>query len=205
MRDLTVTTIIQARMTSRRLPGKALINVGGKTILEHVIHQVEQAEHAGVIRVATSTHPTDDPIANHCHNLGVLCYRGSLDDVLDRYWHAAHAMHPIIARVTADCPLLNPELLDKVITTLQNTQADYCTTSGWAPGHGQEAFTRHALHTAWKHATTPYDREHVVPWMIEHPAFRTAVVVNDGDPGEPCTLDTPEDLERLRPLLEANT
>ncbi len=196
--------VVQARMTSERLPGKALIEVNGKPILQHVVDRVRQAKLVDHVVVATSTDLTDDPIVEWCNVYGVSCYRGSLTDVLDRYYQCATLYNADnIARITADCPLLNPPLLDQTIFALTHNRADYADTQGWPNGIGQESFTTTALERTWREATDRYDREHVVPYMTE-PAngfSRVTILSADEDDWPPVTLDTPEDLQRLTPLL----
>jgi len=191
-------TIIQARMSSTRLPGKALLDLAGKPVLQHVVDRLADSWLKGHLLVATSKNLSDDPIADWCHSYKVDVYRGPLNDVLDRFHCCAKAYGATtIVRVTADCPLLDPHLLDRTIELLHSSGADYAATQGFPPGVGQEAFTRDALFRAWRDATSPHDREHVVPWMLNHPGlFRDVYVDNPS-----LTLDTPEDLERLRRML----
>jgi spore coat polysaccharide biosynthesis protein SpsF len=162
---MTPLTIIQARMSSQRLPGKVLMRIGEKTILEWVLHRLSLCEaDLGQIVVATSTDPTDDPIAELCKRIHVECFRGAPDDVLDRYFHCALEIpdgDPII-RITADSPLLCPRLLEQLIN---GYQPDYTVITGAPRGLGMEAFSRGALSLTWLKAHDLYDREHVIPWM----------------------------------------
>jgi len=194
-------TIVQARMNSTRLPGKALVDINGKPALQRVIERLNNCTQTGHVIVATSIDQKDDPIYEWCGQYGADVFRGSLDDVLDRYHKCAtrYAAETIV-RVTADCPLLNPELLDDTIRLLHAEHADYAATNGYPAGIGQEAFTNTALKTTWQHATSPYDREHVVTWMLDH--LNTTFIDNPSDQWEPnVTLDTQEDLDQIRCLL----
>lgn len=198
--DVNTLTVVQARMSSSRFPGKTLVDLNGKPVLQHVIDRLVGCTQIGHIVVATSTDPSDDPIVKWCDSYSVDVFRGSLDDVVDRFHKAAqqYAAHTVV-RVTADCPLLDPELLDRTVNHLVATGADYCDTTGWPAGVGQEAFTRGTLFRCWQQTTRPDDREHVVPWMIRNSVC--ASVVNDTPFAEPrVTLDTPADLKLLKGL-----
>lgn len=189
--------IIQARMDSQRLPGKALMEIGDRTILEWVIRRAEQIHGVDEVVVATTTLPEDDAI---CALVG--CYSGATDDVLDRYLNVAaqrNATH--ILRVTADCPLLDPGLNSRIVDTLKTTRAEYVSMSTRSNGFVQEAFTMGALRRAWEHADKPSDREHVVPWMIRNEKTRFLRSDVDLGSGRYC-VDTQHDLDRLRSLWE---
>jgi spore coat polysaccharide biosynthesis protein SpsF (cytidylyltransferase family) len=163
---VSAVTIVQARLNSRRLPGKCLLRVGDRTILQHVLHRLSLCDaDLGPIVVATSTAPSDDALAAHCHRIGVDCYRGSLDNVLDRY-HACALQYnaDTIIRVTADCPLLCPQLLAQTIDGFDG--ADYATVTNAPTGLAQEMFSMRALERSWAEATSLRDREHVVTHML---------------------------------------
>lgn len=199
-------TVVHARMTSRRLPGKALIRVGDKTILEWVLHRLRLAGIDDPI-VATSTDPSDDPIENLCNQIGVAYFRGSLDDVLDRTYRAAHYYNretDAVIRITADCPLLDPDLLKRTIAKYRQGGYDYVVTAGASPGFGQEIISMAALEQSWRQATDPFDREHVVTWWL-HNGRKTGFVDGfDLESSHRFTLDTPNDLARLQQLYAAS-
>src|SRR4030066_2113218 len=102
--------IIQARMSSSRLPGKVLIDIAGKPMLLHMLERVQRANSIDDVLLATTTDPSDDVLEQFCHRQSLSCYRGSLTDVLDRYYQAATQVHAeVIVRLTADCPLIDPD------------------------------------------------------------------------------------------------
>ena len=190
--------IIQARMGSERLPGKALMNIGDKTILEWVIFRTLLVEGVDEVMVATTIQGFDDPIYTECLGLGIECCRGARFDVLDRYYEAAEGYDGVL-RVTADCPLLDPGINSRIVDTLKTTDAEYVSMSTRSNGLVQEAFSIGALQRAWENATDPYDREHVVPWMIRNEKTRFLKPDFDLGSGRWC-VDTQEDLDRLRAL-----
>ena len=114
---MNVISDIQARMSSVRLPGKVLMQLVGKPVLEHVVTRIQVCTTISKVIVATSTDPTDNIIQSWCESQGISCYRGSLDDVLDRYYQAAKTDHPdAVVRITADCPAIDPTIVDEVVT-----------------------------------------------------------------------------------------
>lgn len=191
--------IVQARMDSQRLPGKALETVGGRTILEWVLHRTAKIAGLDQIVVATSNRASDVPIAVLCNRLGIAAFCGSADDVLDRYYRCAtlhEATH--ILRVTADCPLLDPNINHTLTYDLKRGQLAYIGIVGIPDGFHQEAFTSEALELAWENATDPYEREHVVPWMIKHcHSFFHQAGINRGGK---YSIDTADDLAKIRRL-----
>ncbi len=182
-----ITAIIQARMSSTRLPGKVLLPLGSATVLEHTIRQVKQAKRIGQIIVATSDCADDDVIVALCEKIRVPVFRGSLDDVLDRFYQAAkkfNAGH--ICRITADCPLIDPKIIDHVAEEYEKRSYDYISTgritSTFPDGMDTEIFSFEALETAWKTAKLPSEREHVTSFIWNHPErFRVIEIRNDRD------------------------
>lgn len=208
---MDVAAIIQARMTSTRLPGKVLLEVAGKPMLEHEVERVRQARRINRIVIATTVNATDDPVAALAERLDVGLHRGPEDDVLTRMAGAAEADGAeLVVRLTADCPLLDPTVIDRLIELLVSMRpaADYATNSlprTWPIGLDAEVMRAEALVTAAREATDPYDREHVTPFLYKQPErFR---LVNLPSPvnlsGHRWTLDTPADYEVLRRILEA--
>ncbi len=199
--------IVQARRGSSRLPGKILQRLNGKTVLEHVLERLHKVKNADMVVVATTTQPADDEVATLAQRCGATVFRGDEHDVLSRYLGAARAVDAdVILRVTSDCPLIDPELCEAVIAARGNSDADY--TSNNMPRlfpHGLdcEAFTRTALEMAARDATSPYDREHVTPWMRRAPELRRSNVIGPGWPArlQRWTLDYPEDLDFFRKLF----
>lgn len=164
--------IIQARTSSNRLPGKVLRPLLGKPMLKWVIERCKQTKRFDVA-VATSTDESDDQIELLCHEEGVQCVRGSLNDVLDRYYLAASKLQKhVIIRITADCPFVDHSIIEQVYNTLINTQADYVSNTiirTFPRGADVEAFTFMALEMANRDARHPYEREHVTPYIRRHP------------------------------------
>ena len=155
--------IIQARTGSTRLPGKVLMDIGGRPMLARVVERCREAKSLEGVVVATSVLPGDDPIAELAATSGWLCVRGSEDDVLDRYHQAATAVDADeIVRVTADCPLIDPAIIDLVLGTLRESGADYAANTvaprTYPRGLDTEAFTRAALETAWREAEAEAQR-----------------------------------------------
>lgn len=202
---MTAVVIIQARMSSSRLPGKALADLNGKPVLEHVIGRC-QAANVGQVIVATTSRPDDEPIKELAARLGIYSVGGDPDDVLGRFYVTHGMLAPdagVIVRVTADCPLLDPALLRQVALKIGRGGFDYVGVKGAPDGYHQEAFTARALAMAHRLAVTAYDREHVVTYMLARPAMFRLGWVQAAIEGEPVTVDTPEDLERLRRLVAA--
>ena len=129
-----VVAVVQARMTSRRLPGKVLTPLAGSPVLGLVVGRLRRATRIDEVVVATSTDPSDDPVAAWCAQPGIRCHRGSLDDVLDRFLGAARASGAThVVRITADCPLIDPDLVDRVIAQALAEDLDYCGLAGEFP------------------------------------------------------------------------
>ncbi len=204
--------IAQARMSSTRLPGKTLMDLGGAPVIDHVIARGRRARRADDLWVATTTDPSDDVLVDHLREVGVAYVRGSLDDVLSRYVHAARAAEAdVIVRITCDCPLIDPEVIDRVIEAFEAAPpVDYCSNTlvrTFPIGMDTEVFTRAALERADSGATEPHEREHVTPHMYQHPRdFRLRSVEAPAEaawPGLRLTVDEPVDLAMLDELVAA--
>jgi spore coat polysaccharide biosynthesis protein SpsF len=193
-------------MGSTRLPGKVLTDLGGKTVLARVVGRLRRAKRLDEIVVATTNSIADDAIVRECHQLKVRCFRGSESDVLDRYQRAALVCATqVVVRITSDCPLIDPQLVDETIWTFQQHCADYASNvfpRTYPRGLDTEVFTTAALEQAWNDAHEPYQREHVTPYFCEHPElFRLASLRGQFDYSQyRWTLDTSEDLELLRTI-----
>lgn len=203
--------IVQARMTSTRLPGKVLREVLGKTLLAYLIERLRRVKLADVIIIATTTNDTDLPIVELCQRLGVPVTRGSEADVLARYYEAA-ALHGanVIVRVTSDCPLIDPAVIDEVIAFYRDHQGrfDYVSnalTQSFAYGMATEVFPFDVLAQAHREAVAEPEREHVTPFIYTRPdRFRIGQVINPVDLSHHrWTVDTPEDFELVRRITEA--
>jgi len=193
-------------MCSSRLPGKVLKDLGGSTVLSRVVRRVGRANLLDEIVIATSEADADVPIILECQRLGVASFRGSENDVLDRYYRAAREYAAdVIVRITSDCPLIDPKIVDKTIKSFQDVKADYASNvfpRTFPRGLDTEVFTVAALEHAWRNAGQTYQREHVTPHIYEHPElFRLISVRGRGDYSRyRWTLDTPEDLELIRAI-----
>jgi spore coat polysaccharide biosynthesis protein SpsF len=204
--SMKIIAIIQARMGSTRLPGKTMKDLGGDTVLARVVRRVERSEEIEQVIVATSVAGSDDVIARGCEVLEVACFRGSEDDVLDRYYRAAESVGPdVVVRITSDCPAIDPEIVDKTIRAFREARADYASNAlerTYPRGLDNEVMTMATLERTWREATHSYQRAHVTPYVYENPSlFRIVSVKGDTDYSQHrWTLDTPEDLDFLRAL-----
>jgi len=203
---MNIVAIIQARMGSSRLPGKVSMDLGGETVLGRVVRRLQRSRHISKIVVATTTVPADEVIVAECDRLEVLCFRGSEHDVLDRYYQAGHEKAAeAVVRITSDCPLIDPELVDETVEVFRNEHADYaCNVSPrtYPRGLDTEVFSFDALDRAWREAREAHQREHVTPYLYEHPQiFKLASLSGAADYSRyRWTLDTREDLELLRAI-----
>jgi spore coat polysaccharide biosynthesis protein SpsF len=201
-----IVAIIQARMGSTRLPGKVLMNLGGETVLARVVRRLRRATRVDEIVVATTNSFADDAIVQECQRLKVSSFRGSENDVLDRYYQAARmGAAGTVVRITSDCPVIDADLVDETIRVFQERQGDYASNSfprTYPRGLDTEVFTMAALEQAWRDAHKPYEREHVTPYFYEHPElFRLVSQRGRIDYSQyRWTLDTAEDLELLRTI-----
>jgi spore coat polysaccharide biosynthesis protein SpsF (cytidylyltransferase family) len=198
--------IIQARMGSTRLPGKVMMDLGGETVLARTVLRLRRARLVQEIVIATTTARADDVIIRECQRLHVPVYRGSETDVLDRYYHASlESGSDVVVRVTSDCPLIDPELVDETVRTLREQHADYASNVSprtYPRGLDTEAFTVPALGRVWREAHESHQREHVTPYFHEHPKrFRLASASGPSDYSRyRWTVDTAEDLELIRTI-----
>jgi spore coat polysaccharide biosynthesis protein SpsF len=206
VQSLRVVAIIQARMGSTRLPGKVLKDLGGKTVLARVVERARLATLPNDVVVATSVQPADDAIAHECDRLNVPCFCGDEADVLDRYYQAAKKFSAeAIVRITADCPLIDPTLIDAAVHAFLEQKPDYVTNAlvpTYPLGLDVEVFTSAALDAAWRAAKESYQRTHVTAYIYEHPElFRIASLTAEADYSKyRWTLDTPADLELIRAI-----
>ena len=193
-------------MGSSRLPGKVLMDLGGEMVLGRVVRRLQRSRHISKIVVATTTVPADEVIVAECDRLEVLCFRGSEHDVLDRYYQAARAnAADAVVRITSDCPLIDPELVDETVEVFGDKHADYASNvfpRTYPRGLDTEVFSFDALDRAWREAREAHQREHVTPYLYEHPQiFKLASLSGAADYSRyRWTLDTREDLELLRAI-----
>jgi spore coat polysaccharide biosynthesis protein SpsF len=198
--------IVQARMGSSRLPGKVLLDLSGETVLSRVVSRLRRAVLVHEIVVATSLAEKDDAIVAECERIEVQCFRGSELDVLGRYYKCAQIYAAsAIVRITADCPLIDAEIVDRTARLFHENSCDYASNAlepSYPRGLDVEVFTMAALACAWREAVTGYEREHVTPYIWEHAElFRLVSLKAEADySGYRWTLDTVEDLELLRAI-----
>lgn len=221
--------IIQARMSSSRLPGKVLREIAGEPMLAHVVRRSQHARSVHQVVVATTTDESDNPVVDFCHSNGILCYRGSMHDVLDRYYQAAQKYQAqVIVRITADCPLIDPQLIDETVfgltgsfsapvidddsisQTIFKPAYDFAANRLPPPwgrtypiGLDTEVCSMSALEIAWREAKEKHQREHVMPFFYENPErFRILHLDYQADFGQiRWTVDTSEDLEMIRKIF----
>lgn len=200
--------IVQARMTSTRLPGKVLLPLAGEPMLVRLLERLRRVQRADGIVIATTTNVTDDPIAALCAQQGVPCHRGSELDVLSRYADAArlHAAD-VVVRITSDCPLIDPALIDQLIAVYEEGDSDYVSNMlppTWPYGMAVEVFSATALAQAHAEATQDAEREHVTPFIYWHPQrYRLRNVASPvALSHHRWTVDTPEDYELVRRLFD---
>lgn len=203
-----ILAILQARVSSTRLPGKVLKPILGKPMLLLQIERVRRAKGLDKLLVATSTDPSDDAIEALCRKNSIGCSRGSLRDVLDRFYRAALPFRPEhVVRLTGDCPLADPEVIDRVIEAHLNGSFDYTSNAlepTYPDGLDVEIVRFAILEQAWKETTLPSHREHVTLYVYQHPElFRTANVRSDQDLSAlRWTVDEPADLEVVKSIYE---
>jgi glutamate-1-semialdehyde 2,1-aminomutase/spore coat polysaccharide biosynthesis protein SpsF len=204
--------IVQARLGSRRLPGKMLLELEGVPALERTLRRVRRAREVDEVMVATSAHPRDRALLELADRLGIAGFAGDEQDVLDRFYRAATARGAdVVVRLTGDCPLHDPEVIDRVAGAYKGRRGELDYASNVAPptypdGLDVEVFSSALLERVWREATDPADREHVTTYVRTRPnRFRLLNVACDGEDHSAVrlTLDEPEDLEWLRRVFAA--
>lgn len=200
--------IVQARMTSSRLPGKVLNPLCGMPMIVFMLHRVAQAECVDEVILATSTDKTDNELVDIVQTHGFGCFRGELNDVLTRFYGAARAAQAdVVVRLTGDCPLIDADLIDRVVRSLQSSGADYASNTcppTYPDGLDVEAFSFTALDQAWRAACLSSEREHVTPYLRSRPdLFKIASVCGVVDCSHlRWTVDYPDDYDFICQLLE---
>ena len=213
MSNFKVVAIIQARMAASRLPGKVLKDLGHKPVLGWMIARTRRAELINEVVIATTTDPSDDPVAAYCADQGVACVRGSMQDVLDRYYQAARQHQAdVVVRLTADCPFIDPVMLDENLRAFLDSEprADFAANRLPPPfertipiGLDAEFCYFEGLELIWNEAEEKHQREHVMPFFYEHPErFEILHITHQPNYGHlRWTVDTPEDLALLRQIV----
>lgn len=191
--------IIQARLSSSRLPAKVMLDLGGKPLLGRVLESVKQSTLMNQVIVATSVEASDDIIADYCASIDVVCFRGELNNVLSRFYHAAQQYQAEnVIRITADNPLTSPVLIDWLIDQFEAREADYVFCTGQPYGAGAEVLKFSALEQAYRQASDEGDLEHVTSYIRQN--FNSL----DLEVGQPycntqirVTIDTLDDYVRM--------
>jgi spore coat polysaccharide biosynthesis protein SpsF len=205
---MPVIALLQARSSSSRLPGKVLKPILGEPMLARQIERVGRARQIDRLIVATSDGATDDPIGALCKKIGVDCHRGSLNDVLDRMVKAARPYKPSwIVRLTGDCPVADPGLIDTVIEMAFSDDYDYVTNAvepTFPDGLDVEVVRASVLETAWRDAVLASEREHVTAFVHKRPErFRIGHLRHNKDLSHlRWTVDEPEDFELITRFYE---
>ena len=193
-------------MGSTRLPGKVLKKVCGKPLIEILLHRLSRAKKIDKIILATSVSKENDSLTETVEKLGFEVFRGSEDDVLDRYYEAAkpYSLEAVV-RITGDCPIIDPQLVDEVIGLYQENNVDYVSNtepSTYPDGLDTEVFSFIALETAYNKAEESFEREHVTPFIRTNGQFKRANYSNEIDlSGERWTVDEPEDFEVIENII----
>ena len=199
--DNMVLAILQARYSSSRLPGKILKDIVGRPMVFLEMERLKRAKNIDKLVLATSVEQSDNPVEEACRKYGVECYRGNLDDVLDRYYSCAEAYKPEhVVRVTGDCPLIDPAVVDMVIKKHLAEGNDYtCNINPptFPDGLDVEIMKYSVLREAWQEAKLPSEREHVTPFIRNHPErYKLASMENDKDLSAlRWTVDEPADFD----------
>lgn len=202
---MNVVAIIQARMGSKRLPGKVMMDITGKPMIQHVIDRARKIKGVTDVVLATTYLPEDDIL----EDVYGCVFRGSPDDVLTRYYKAAIAFKAdVIVRITGDCPLLNPEVSSKVLSAFGSIRNDYCSNviqRTYPKGLDTEVMSMSALETVFKEAELPRHREHVTSYILDNISIFnfTSVVSQCSSNLINLSVDTQEDLDRVRCIYES--
>lgn len=201
--------ILQARVSSTRLPGKVLKPILGHPMIFRQIERIKRATKIDQLIVATSSDVTDDPLAQLCIENNITYFRGSLEDVLDRFYQAAKSYKPdYIVRLTGDCPLTDPKLIDDVISFCEQGDYDYVSNvvePTYPDGLDAEVFRFPCLEDAWKEGGLPSQREHVTLFIRQHPKrYKIGSYKNRIDLSSlRWTVDEPFDFELVTNIYEA--
>ncbi len=204
--------ITQARTGSTRLPNKVLMKIGGKELLKIHLERLSTAKLVDKIIVATTNSPEDEILEKLCFDWEVACFRGSENDVLDRFYQAAKPEEPKwVVRVTSDCPLIDPDMIDTVISLAKLNDVDYAANileERFPDGQDVEVFKFSAIEDAWKNARLKSEREHVTPYIRNNSTYKGAVKFTSVN--LPCfddfskirmTVDEPKDFELINTIV----
>lgn len=205
---MNVVAVIQVRMGSTRLPGKSLMELAGKPVIAHVVERTKQAKEVSAVWIATTINKDDDALALWAERTHVPFYRGSVDDVLDRYYQAAKlAKAEVVVRVTGDCPLIDPGVIDEAVRAFKTKGVDYAAANRrvatYPDGLDVEVMSFAVLERAWKEAKLTSEREHVTPYIWKHPRkFKLFILKHKPDWSKyRITLDEQADYVLLRRIF----
>ncbi|OCX54727.1 acylneuraminate cytidylyltransferase [Mucilaginibacter sp. PPCGB 2223] len=208
-----IVIVVQARMSSTRLPGKVLKPILGKSLLSRMIERLQMIRHQATIIIATSDAEQDDIIETEANAIGVPCFRGSLSNCLDRHYQAGKKYNAdVVIKIPSDCPLIDPRIIDQVLDFyLQHTgEYDFVNNlhpATWPDGNDVEIMTMACIEKAWKEASRPLELEHTTPYIWENPdKFRIANISwpagLDYSMSHRFTIDYPEDYEFINRVYE---
>lgn len=204
---MAIPALIQARMTSRRLPGKVLREVRGRPLLRYLLDRLERCRTLSSLVVATSTESSDDPIARFCAEHDIACYRGELNDVLGRLVGAAERIGAsAFVRISADSPLIDPRIVDEGVRLFESGDFDIVTNvhpRSFPKGQSVEATSVESLRSVLLDSNDPHDREHVTTHIYDNPAkFRIRNFTHSPDLSDvQLSVDSAEDLEAFASLI----
>ena len=204
---MKIVALVQARMGSTRLPNKVMKPINGVPMIELLLTRLARAKEIDQIIVATSVDERNTPLVEHVRKLGYTCEQGSENDVLARYLQAARKHNPdIVVRITGDCPLVDPDLVDEVIRQFKAENVDYfCNTNPptYPDGLDIEVFTFKALEQASRETADPFDREHVTPYLRKPGKFKTAAMQHSEDLSAlRWTVDEPADFVVIEKVFQ---
>ena len=210
---MKIVAIVQARMGSTRLPNKVMNMIGGMPMIEILLSRLSHSTEINQILLATSKDKRNISLIDHVQKLGYICICGSENDVLNRYLVAAKkSKADIIVRITGDCPLIDPILVDKLIKFTYDNNIDYCSNTlieNYPDGQDIEVFKFSALEVAWENAILSSDREHVTPYIRNNSDFKGANIFKALN--YPCasnyskirmTVDEPRDFDLIKILIK---
>lgn len=205
-----IIAIVQARMGSTRLPGKVLIDINGKSVLNHVIDRLRQSKYINNIIIATTDLSKDDLIEEESKKINCKCYRGSEENVLSRYYEVATLYNgDIIIRITSDCPLIDPKVIDEMIEFYMSNNYEIISNSPYEiekrtypRGLDVEIFSYKLLKYSKEHAIKNYELEHVTPYMYENSLNKYYYSCQNNYSKYRLTLDTKEDLQLIREIYD---
>ncbi|MBN1447483.1 MAG: glycosyltransferase family protein [Bacteroidetes bacterium] len=210
---MNIITIIQARTGSSRLPGKVMLPLAGKPLLLRMVERVSMARTPMTVVVATTTDPDDTDIRLLCNRHGIPCYSGDPYDLLDRHYRAALLYDAdVVVKIPSDCPLIDPAIIDRVLSSYITYHRDHDYVSNLHPatypdGNDVEVMPMPILHLAWREATRQFEREHTTPFLWEQPErFRIGNVLwesgQDFSMSHRWTIDYPEDYQFIRTVYD---